>query len=247
MRKIHVLFKKEEIDESKIVNCVAVIIDVLLATSTIATMVNAGVKRVIPVLDGKEAYFVSQLLVQGSFILAGELGGSPLKGFENPDPEKLLNLDLMKKTLILSTTNGTVAIKKSAGAAAIYTSSLLNGAAVAKKIAEDHSNKTVLIICSGHLVHELQKDGPWHLSDAATIALHLYNAQKNNLGPLLQNSETGKLLFSLGSLKASEFVSKTNSIEVVPTLKAHSKGFMTLEDGVRKKDGNLEELEWKEL
>ena len=39
MRKIHVLTRKEEIDPTKIVNCTAVIIDVLLATTTIAATI----------------------------------------------------------------------------------------------------------------------------------------------------------------------------------------------------------------
>jgi len=262
MRKIHVLFKKEEIDGNKISNCVAVIIDVLLATSTIAAVIHAGAKRVIPVLDDEEAFEVSHSIEPNdTFILAGELGGYPLKGFENPDPEKLLDLDLFGKTLILSTTNGTVAVKKSVNAAAIYTSSLLNGAAVAEKICEDNGNHTVLIICSGskgrvsvedlvgagQLIHELQKNRAWVLSDAASIALHFYISQKNRLVDLLQNSETGRLLSSLGSKKVSEFVSRINSIRVVPNLKAHSNKVMALEDGFRKIDMNLEELEWKEL
>ena len=45
MRKIHLLLKKEEIDEQKISeNKVAVIFDILLATSTIAAALEFGSK-----------------------------------------------------------------------------------------------------------------------------------------------------------------------------------------------------------
>lgn len=248
MSKIHVLFKKEEIDRNKIQNCVAVIIDVLLATTTIAAVLHAGVKRVLPVLDKNEAFEVSQSLEEGTFILAGELGGYVLPGFENPDPEKLINSGLSGKELILSTTNGTVAVKKSVGAVAIYTSSLLNGATVAEKITKDYNNQSVIIVCSGsagrvsvedligagHLINELQKHKTWVLSDAAKIALNLFKSMKNNLVDPLQNSETGKLLSSLGSERTSKFASNLNSLNVVPTVKLYSNGIVALEDELRK-------------
>ena len=61
MRKIHVLTRKEEINPTKIVDCTAVIIDVLLATTTIATTLSHGAKEVIPVMDQLEAHEIVKI------------------------------------------------------------------------------------------------------------------------------------------------------------------------------------------
>ena len=53
MTKIHVLTQKEAIDPLKIKNCVVVVFDVLLATTTITTLLQHGAKKIIPVLNAE--------------------------------------------------------------------------------------------------------------------------------------------------------------------------------------------------
>src|SRR5699024_3070954 len=130
MMKIHLLWKKEEINESRISDDkIAVVFDVLLATSTIASCLASGAKRVIPVLNEAEALEKSKTLHYGQaddVLLAGESDGVTIDGFVDPVPA-VLNEQVPGKTVILSTTNGTVAIRKAAMAKKVYTASLLNG------------------------------------------------------------------------------------------------------------------------
>ncbi|MBP1931130.1 2-phosphosulfolactate phosphatase [Ammoniphilus resinae] len=233
MRKIQVLTRKEEIDPSKLTHCTAVVIDVLLATSTIAAALHHGIKEVFPVINGEEA-----LAVYESFghecIVAGELAGYPLEGFINPDPLELIQADFAGKSLILSTTNGTVAIKKASTAKRVYTSSIVNGAEVAKQIRNDPDDSSLVIICAGsmgnfsiedflgagYLISELVKADleNWTLSDSARTAYLFYQSQNDNILPSFQKSATASLLKELGYSKAICYAAQPGILPVVPRL-----------------------------
>ncbi|WP_027416126.1 2-phosphosulfolactate phosphatase [Aneurinibacillus terranovensis] len=234
MQKIHVLTQKEEIDSNKITHCTVVIIDVLLATSTIAVCLHHGAKEVIPVFDEEEAFKVARSLPGDSYVLAGEKGGHTIEGFLNPDPISLLELNLTDKTLILCTTNGTVGIRKSMMAKTVYSSSFLNGSTVAKQIQKNRDDSSVLIVCAGsdnrfsmedflgagYLISELLKENEqtWALSDSAEAAYQLYKYRVPYLQQDLQKSSTGILLTKLGYKEAIPYVAQSGLLPVVPCL-----------------------------
>ena len=49
--KVHVLFRKEDLDHERLEGKVAIVLDVLFATSTIITALASGATEVIPTLD----------------------------------------------------------------------------------------------------------------------------------------------------------------------------------------------------
>ena len=69
IQNIHLLLKKEEIDGEKLQEGekVAVILDVLLATTTIISALHDGARQVIPVMDPLDALVKSQELDHGDF------------------------------------------------------------------------------------------------------------------------------------------------------------------------------------
>ena len=208
MTKIHLLMKKEDIKEEKMAvgNKIAVVLDVLLATTTIVSALKDGAKEVIPVLHSREAMGVANEFSQGEYILAGELDARPIDGFVYPSPT-LISENIKGKTLILSTTNGTVALRKSASANRVYIGSLLNNPAVAKSLQDCTDDSTILIICSGnsgetsledfygagHLIDCLLNIGKYELTDAAKTALYFYRGQDDSYEVLL-DSYVGRLL-----------------------------------------------------
>jgi 2-phosphosulfolactate phosphatase len=82
-------------------------------------------------------------------VLSGELNADTLPGFVHPTPQALLAEGVNGRRLIYCTTNGTVALAKSQGAAHVYAAALLNGRAVVERIAAQHRDSTILIVCSG--------------------------------------------------------------------------------------------------
>ena len=230
--KLHVLVKKEELDGQRLPGKVVVILDVLFATTSIAAALAHGATEVIPTLDGDAARAVAAGLRPGSFVLAGESGAETLPGFANPTPLALLDLPLAGKALVYSTTNGTVAIHKAAGAARVYAAALSNGAAVAEWVASRAEGETVLVVCSGsvdafnledfygagHLVSLLSRIRPgWELSDAARAARMLHDGA--DATACLSASRVGRMMRERGLTQEVEWAARKDHLAVVPELR----------------------------
>jgi 2-phosphosulfolactate phosphatase len=230
--KLHVLVKKEELDGQRLPGKVVVVLDVLFATTSIAAALARGATEVIPTLDGDEARAVAAARPAGSFVLAGEYGAETLPGFAHPTPLALLDLPLAGKALVYSTTNGTVAVQKAAGAARVYAAALCNGAAVAERVASRAEGETVLVVCSGsvdafnledfygagHLVSLLSRLRPaWELSDAARAARMLHDGTEAMA--CLSASRVGRMMRERGLEREVEWAARKDHLTVVPELR----------------------------
>src|SRR5688500_4228123 len=140
--KVHVLTKKEELDSVRLPGKVVVVLDILFATTTMVTALAHGASEVVPVLDEVAARDYGSTLASGSFVLAGELYAETLQGFAHPAPLSLLEHGIAGKTVVYSTTNGTVAMAQCAGAARVYCGALLNAGAVVDRILAEHPRET---------------------------------------------------------------------------------------------------------
>ncbi|MFB4165578.1 2-phosphosulfolactate phosphatase [Alteribacillus sp. JSM 102045] len=208
MPSVHLLTRKEEIIPEKTYGLTVVVIDTLLATSTIAMLLNKGAKSVIPAKSKKEAIQEAESRRNNSFILAGEHLGFEIEGFEKPDPLHLVQKDITDKDIILLTTNGTVALNESSNGKNVYAVSPFTAAAAAAAINDYHRDDSLLIVCSGnhgrfsiedfltadHLLTCLtSKD--WDLSDGSKAALTLYeNASPSLRHTIYNESETALFL-----------------------------------------------------
>lgn len=125
---------------------VVVIIDVLRATSTIATALANGARSIVPVDSVAECIRIGR---QIDAITAGERDGKIAEGLQHGNspfeyPAEFIN----KKTLVLTTTNGTrllhMALEK--GAKEIITGSFANLSAVCAHLSK--KNVPVILACA---------------------------------------------------------------------------------------------------
>lgn len=232
-KKLHVILSKEEIDRQKIdARKVAVVFDVLLATTTVSALLQYGAKGIIPVMDGEEALSMQKTLDDDHVILAGEMNGQTIKGFEDPIAARLKE-SIAGKTVILSTTNGTVAIRKVASAKKVYAASLLNAAAVSERIIADHQDDTILVVCAGSggqfsmedfygagmFINELlTEDVAWTLTDSAKAALFFYQGNQDREAEILKASRTGAMMVEADLLEDVLFATEKGAVSVVPEL-----------------------------
>jgi 2-phosphosulfolactate phosphatase len=227
--KLHVLTKKEELDSVRLPGKVVVVLDILFATTTMVTALAHGAKEVIPVLDGGAARAQSKGLEDDSYILSGELYAETLPGFAHPAPLALLEHGVAGKTVIYSTTNGTVAMTQPARAAAVYCGALLNARALAEHIVERHAGTTVLVVCSGSgnnfnledfygagYFVECFRSHVGDLSDAAKAALALYRHAK--APDALLDCRVGRMMVDRGLAREVEFACRRDAFPVVPAL-----------------------------
>ena len=231
--KVHVLFSKEDLDHQRLEGKVAVVLDVLFATSTIIKAFAAGATEVIPTLDEAGAHAEAQKHPDGSYVLAGELYAVTLPGFAPPTPLALSEHDLEGRKVIYSTTNGTVALKHAAKADHVYAGALINAKAVVRTVLERHAGKTVLIVCSGsmgspnledmygagyfvELLTEEMGEGGETFSDAAVAARALFRSEPSVQA--LLKSRVGRMMIDRGLEHEVEFAAQLGIIDVVPSL-----------------------------
>jgi 2-phosphosulfolactate phosphatase len=229
--KIHVLLKKEELDAQRLPGKTVVVLDILFATSSIVAAMAHGAAEVMPTLDGAAAQAEAARHPAGTCVLSGELNADTLPGFVHPTPLALLAENLEGKSLIYSTTNGTVAVNKSREADHVYAAALLNGEAVVKHIAQQHADETVLIVCSGsadnfnledfygagYLVSLFARQGQEHeFTDAALAAMLLH--EKNDAGECLRRARVGRMMLERRLDREVDFAAQKNLYTVVPKL-----------------------------
>src|SRR5690349_15118934 len=149
--KVHVLFRRQDIDMVKLEGKVAIVLDVLFATTTMVTALGHGAERLIPTLNEDEARQVARDLGGASFVLSGELFAEMIEGFASPMPLALVEHGVQQKTVVYATTNGTVALKEASAAEHVFAGALLNAPAVVEHIAQRHPESTIVIVCSGSM------------------------------------------------------------------------------------------------
>jgi 2-phosphosulfolactate phosphatase len=136
--RAHVAFTPEEVLEAP----VAVVVDVLRATSTIAQALASGYERVYCCREVDDALALRERLGEG--LLGGERNATKIEGFDiGASPREVL--EPQGTTLIYSTTNGTKAVLAAAASCGeVLLGSLLNLSAVARAVRED-----CVIVCAG--------------------------------------------------------------------------------------------------
>lgn len=230
--KVHVLSRKEELDTVRVPGKVAIVLDVLFATSTIIAAMAHGARRVIPTMDADAARAESARHRPESTVLAGELHAVTIEGFAPPSPLALLAHGVRDKTLVYSTTNGTVALNEAAAAEAVYAGGLLNGAAVVDRVLSKHPGSTLLIVCSGSMGNFNIEDyyGAGYLvdligkslgervdfSDAARAARALFRSGAP--APTLLDCRVGRMMAARGLTEEVEYAAQLSAFDMVPRL-----------------------------
>ena len=132
---------------------IAVVIDVLRATTTISWALNNGA-------DSIQVFADLDLLKESAIkwqaddrLMLGERGGKKIEGFDlGNSPLSVTNKVVNGKRLFMSTTNGTKSLQKVQNATYLFAMGLPNRKAVAEKIIS-LKRENVLILGSGWEVH----------------------------------------------------------------------------------------------
>src|SRR5207247_8404779 len=127
---------------------VAVVIDVLRATTTIVHALAAGCAAVIPCAEVDEAKKIAAALRPGKVLLGGERGGKLIRGFDlGNSPREYTAKACKKATLVFTTTNGTRAVLRAAEAERVLIAAFVNYSAVCELLRTDA--RPVHIVCAG--------------------------------------------------------------------------------------------------
>jgi len=230
--KVHVLFRRQDIDMVKLERKVVVVLDVLFATSTMVTALGHGASRVIPTLNENDARQVARALDDASYVLSGELFAEMIDGFASPMPLALVEHGVQDKAVVYATTNGTVALRDASAAEHVFAGALLNAPAVVEQIAKHHAEATIVVVCSGSMGNPNLEDmyGAGYFvdliahamgekrdfSDSAIAARALFRSE--GAQSALLRSRVGQLMQERGHTHEVEYAAQLGTLDVVPKL-----------------------------
>jgi 2-phosphosulfolactate phosphatase len=226
--RISLIPSVEYIKEEDLKEKVAVVIDVLRATSVITTAIGNGAVEVVTALEIEEAVN----LKDDNSLLGGERKALKIEGFDlSNSPVEYSRETVQGKRIILTTTNGTRAIHKSMFAENIFIGCMLNGMAVAKK-AYDMGMDVVLVcagtygkfsiddfICAGKIIYDLYNINHISTDDFAASAYMAYRDNKNDMISYIKMASHYKYLISLGLKKDIDYCFTEDIIEIVPEVR----------------------------
>jgi len=133
---------------------IAVVIDVLRASTTIATALAHGATGVRPVLEVAEARTLAGGRgVPPGPLLGGERGGLKIEGFDlGNSPLEYTAARVAGRPIVITTTNGTAAIDACGPARELLVGAVVNRSAVAaraRQLAAGHGADAIHLVCAG--------------------------------------------------------------------------------------------------
>lgn len=210
------------------------VVDVLRATSSIATALANGAAGVIPVLVPEDAVALGQRLGRDRVLFCGERDAVRIEGFDlDNSPASFTSDAIAGKTLIMTTTNGTRALRAVTGAASVRTAALVNRAAVAQALANENP-RDIVIVCSGSentfaledaigagaLVDALVSLAPEvELRDGARAATLLYRSVAQRLEDAVASADHAQALAAKGFAADVTRCAALDVLDVVPVLR----------------------------
>lgn len=144
-------------DATNLPQRVALVIDVIRATSTLDAIFAAGAREVVLAESVAQARAVATQLPDA--VLIGEVAGLLPPGFHfSNSPLALADAHFPGRSVVFTTTNGTRALRAAAGAAGVWSACLRNGRAVAEAAWHDANTRglDLSIVCAGR-AHGLQQ------------------------------------------------------------------------------------------
>lgn len=226
------LFSPRLLDIYDVSNSIVVIIDVFRATSTIATALNNGALKIIPVDSVEKCISIGNATPNS--ITAGERDGKIIEGLAHGNsPAEYPRSFIEGKTLVLTTTNGTkllhMALKN--GADEVITGSFPNVSAVCDHLIAQKKN--VILGCSawkdrinledtlfaGAVIHRIKEHFTVHC-DSSLMAEQMYQLHKDDMKSFIRLTTHWHRLAAYGLEKDLEYCVTPDAANVLPVYKS---------------------------
>lgn len=229
--KLFVYHTPEETPNNSLPDC-AVVIDVLRATTTIATALDAGAEAV-------QAFSDIDLLLQASDnwdadkrLRAGERGGKPVEGCDMGNSPLYCTAErVWRRRLFLSTTNGTRALQRVEDSKTVIAAAQVNRHAAVKYLRQTQPETVWLVgsgwegtysledtACAGAIALPLWQEFGDSLigNDELVGAIALYSQWQENLVGMFRKASHGQRLLGLNNTADLEYCAQTDILDVLP-------------------------------
>jgi len=231
--RLDVFFTPTQVKPSDTMGRLVAIVDVLRASTTVATALGNGAKTVIPVEGADEVIVRAREFARSQILLAGEQKMHPITGFDlGNSPQTFTRKAVEGKTILISTTNGTRALLGVQGARDIVIASYVNFTAVLAMMKVAASSNTDIAIvcagdegsftledaaCAGRYVRAIPKRADSVVvNDAAAASMLIERKYGDNIEKVFKESSHGQALESAGFGDDLAAAAEVDSYAVVP-------------------------------
>ena len=235
--KLFVYHTPELTPTDQVPDC-AIVLDILRATTTIATALNSGAEAVQAFSDMEKLMQVSEQWAPEKRLRAGERGGAMVAGCDlGNSPLDCTPERVQGRRLFISTTNGTRALQCVQNAPIVLAASFINRLATVQYILGQQPETVWLVgsgwegsfsledtACAGAIAHSLLEklDTPLDElagNDEVIGAIALYSQWKDQLLQLLHHASHGKRLLRLDCHEDLKYCAQTDILNVLPIQK----------------------------
>ncbi len=209
-----------------------VVIDVLRATSTMTMAMANNCKAIYPVATVSEALALADRLGRQKTLVGGERGGKRVEGFDlGNSPVEYTRRLVDNRELVMTTTNGTLALQHGRHATLLLALSFLNLDVVIRAILHAEPMPVHIIcagtdgqpsledsVCAGLALKRLMQMGRdrFQIGDGTRQALDLAEQYGDDVLNMLHVSMHGQRLIQLGFEQDLIFCSQMNQQSVLP-------------------------------
>ena len=209
----------------------AVVIDVLRATTTIATALDAGAEAVQAFRDIEELLTKSADWPSQKRLRAGERGGKQVEGCDLGNSPLDCTSELVAgKRLFLSTTNGTRALQRVEQASTVVTAAMVNYQSVIDYLQKKQPDTVWLVgsgwqgsysledtVCAGAIAKAFYEEDIEVIgNDEVVAAIALYSQWQDNLVGMFELASHGQRLFRLNNRADLEYCAEENILDILP-------------------------------
>lgn len=232
--KLFIYHTPESTPTGSVPDC-AIAVDVLRATTTMATALHAGAEAVQVFSDMDKLIKVSEEWPAEKRLRAGERGGSKVAGCDLGNSPLDCTPELMGgRRLFISTTNGTRSLQRVQDAASVLAAAFINRQAVVDYVVAKQP-ETVWIVgsgwegsfsledtaCAGALADSLATATGAQLgelagNDEVIAAVALYRQWQDRLLELMHHASHGQRLLRLDCLEDLKYCVQTDILDIVP-------------------------------
>lgn len=228
--KVEVFLTSHTVTEEDVKGRTVIVIDVLRASSTIATALSNGARAVVPVADMAEAGKIATNLDQASYLMGGERGGVKIEGYHlGNSPLEYSQEAIADRTIIFNTTNGTGSIRKAKAAKHLVVGCFLNASPVVA-FAQEKGLDVVIVcagwynrisledtLCAGLLLHQLwEGQEPPAVTDTAHIAFTQYHHDQHDMQAALRRCNHAQRLSNLGFDADVDYCIQLDALPTLP-------------------------------
>ncbi|MEL6499930.1 MAG: 2-phosphosulfolactate phosphatase family protein [Cyanobacteria bacterium J06623_1] len=216
----------------------AVVIDVLRATTTIATALDAGAEAVQAFSNIEELMRQSESWSADKRLRAGERGGVMVEGFDlGNSPLACKPAVVQDKRLFLTTTNGTRALQRVENSPQVITAAQINRRAAVNYLLKNQPETVWLVgsgwqgdysvedtACAGAIAQSILQQSDTSITDLCGNdevigAIALYEQWKDNLINVFRQCSHGQRLLALKGDEDLKYCSQTDTLDVLPIQK----------------------------